>query len=65
MIIYIEAKVVRPLSDDLVAGAADVRQLVLEDVVTTRSVSILIEHHPSSCAAYSTETEFEDRKKSE
>lgn len=56
--IYIESEVVCPLADILVARVADIRQLVLEDVITTRSVSILIEHHASSCAACLVETEF-------
>ena len=47
-----------PLADDLVAGVADIRQLVLEDVVATRSVSIFIEHDSSSCAACWKEIEF-------
>lgn len=54
---YIESKVVRPLADNLVASIGDIRELILEDVVPTRSVSVLIEHHSSSCAACLTETE--------
>lgn len=48
--IYIEAKMVCPLADILVARIADIGHLVLEDVISTRSISILIEHHSSSCA---------------
>lgn len=40
-----------PLADDFVARVADVGHLVLEDVIATRSVSIFVEHHSSSCAA--------------
>lgn len=39
-----------PLADILVARIADIGHLVLEDVISTRSISILIEHHSSSCA---------------
>lgn len=56
--IYIESQVVCPLADNLVTRVADIRQLVLEDVITTRSVSIFIEHHPGSCTACLMETEF-------
>lgn len=42
---------VRPLANDSVARVADVGHLVLEDIVPTGSVSILVEHHCSSCAA--------------
>lgn len=47
-----------PLPDNFVARVADIRELVLEDVVPTRSVSILIEHYSSSCTACLMETEF-------
>lgn len=56
--IHIESEVVGPLPNEPVTRVADVRQLVLEDVVTTRSISVLVEHHSSSCAACLEETEF-------
>lgn len=49
--IYIKSQVVCPLADDPVAGVADVGHLVLENIVPTWSVSVLIEHHCSTCAA--------------
>ena len=49
--IYIDSEVICPLADDPVTGVRDVRHLVLEDVVTTWSVSVLVEHHSSACAS--------------
>lgn len=49
--IYVESKMVCPLADDFVSRVADIGHLVLEDVIATRSISVLVKHHSSSCAA--------------
>lgn len=45
-----------PLANNPVARVADIRHLVLEDIITTRRISILIEHHSSSRASCLAET---------
>ena len=42
---------VGPLADDPVARVGHVGDLVLEDVVASRRVSVLIEHHPGASTA--------------
>lgn len=48
---YIESQVIGPLANDMVPWVAVVGHLKLEDVVTTRSISILIEHNTRTCTS--------------
>lgn len=56
--IYVEPEVICPLADIPVTRVTDVRHLVLEDIITARRISILIEHHSSPCTSCSVRTEI-------
>lgn len=52
---YIESQIVGPLADDMVARVAVIGHLKLEDVVASRSVSVLVEQN--ACTSTSCETD--------
>lgn len=56
--IYVEPEVICPLADIPVTRVTDVRHLVLEDIITARRISILIEHHSSPCTSCLVTTEI-------
>lgn len=56
---YIESQVVGPLANDTVSRMAVIGHLKLEDVVATRSVSVLIEQDTGTCTSCWTEREEE------
>lgn len=44
------------MTNELVARVANIRQLVLEDIVAPRSISVFVEHHSGPCTACVMET---------